>query len=141
MEVLDMRKKCYRCKKTKSIEKFSRNKSRSDGYSSSCKKCHSVLRREHYLKNKDKIRKQVKIQKKAYVKWLRSLKDGPCVDCNIKYPYYVMQFDHRDPKEKEFNIGSMLSLNYNKERVLREVDKCDLVCANCHAERTHKRRD
>ena len=67
------------------------------------------------------------------------VKDRPCLDCSIKYPPYVMQFDHRNPKEKLFPIGS----NYAKvshKSLIDEIAKCDVVCANCHAIRTYHRR-
>lgn len=67
-----------------------------------------------------------------------ALKDGPCMDCGVSYPPYVMQWDHRDPSQKEFTIGSTTRVAWDK--VLAEVAKCDLVCANCHAIRTHERR-
>ena len=64
---------------------------------------------------------------------IRKAKDVPCADCGVQYPYYVMQFDHRNPELKEFNISRTL---YAEQRVLTEIAKCDVVCANCHAERT-----
>lgn len=64
-------------------------------------------------------------------------KDKPCADCGIKYPPYVMQFDHLDPQVKNFTIGSGSSLR--TERILEEISKCEVVCANCHAERTYQR--
>ena len=63
---------------------------------------------------------------------------GSCVDCGESYPDYVMQFDHRNPKEKEFGIGSGNTIALEKIRC--EAEKCDLVCANCHAERTAQQR-
>jgi hypothetical protein len=67
------------------------------------------------------------------------LKSAPCQDCNVVYPPYVMQFDHRDPDEKLFpvDIGVMMR---SEEKRATELAKCDLVCANCHAERTHQQR-
>jgi len=52
-----------------------------------------------------------------------------------------MDFDHREGEEKLFNISA---LNANRwvsvAQLLAEIKKCDLVCANCHRERTHQRR-
>ncbi len=67
-----------------------------------------------------------------------AIKDGPCMDCGVWYPPYVMQWDHRDPATKEFTIGATARKAWGK--VVAEVAKCDLVCANCHAIRTHERR-
>ena len=65
------------------------------------------------------------------------LKSEPCLDCGGSFPPWVMQFDHRDPKTKLERIARMVTHSWKK--VLEEVDKCDLVCANCHANRTYLR--
>jgi len=58
-----------------------------------------------------------------------------CVDCGEKDPI-VLEFDHRDPATKVFNIGD----SYSKplEKLKLEINKCDIVCANCHRKRTAK---
>lgn len=65
------------------------------------------------------------------------MKSKPCADCGIKYPSYVMDFDHRDPKTKTANVSRMLRCGKPLSEVLAEIKKCDVVCANCHRERTH----
>ena len=70
---------------------------------------------------------------------LCSLKDTPCKDCGITYPCYIMEFDHVK-WNKEFNLASSYSLNKTIDDILLEASKCEIVCANCHAERTHQRR-
>ena len=68
---------------------------------------------------------------------IRGAKDQPCADCGHSYPYYVMQFDHLG--DKEFNVGN-IGPTGSRSRLINEINKCDVVCANCHAERTHQRR-
>lgn len=70
---------------------------------------------------------------------VRKLKEGPCSDCGLLYPFYVMDFDHRDGSEKTLDIGKIANKHWSEKRILEEVAKCDLVCANCHRERTAKR--
>jgi len=65
-------------------------------------------------------------------------KAKPCMDCGIQYAPWVMQFDHREPLLKSFNISAYRSLRYSVDEVKAEIAKCDVVCANCHAERTHR---
>ena len=65
-------------------------------------------------------------------------KSKPCLDCHIQYASWVMQFDHRDPSTKKFSLARPLTRNFNK--LQEEIDKCDVVCANCHATRTYNRR-
>ena len=64
-------------------------------------------------------------------------KDKPCMDCGIKYPSYVMQFDHVKPG-KVFNISRATREGVSLKLVEAEIRKCELVCSNCHAERTHQ---
>jgi hypothetical protein len=76
-------------------------------------------------------------QRRRSREWIRSLKEKPCADCGIPYPFYVMQFDHVRG-EKLFNIGTR-GPTRSSEQILAEVKKCDVVCANCHAARTYRR--
>jgi hypothetical protein len=60
------------------------------------------------------------------------IKDVPCADCGVKYPPPVMEFDHRVPEDKVLPVATMVSTCYSLDAVLKEIEKCDLVCANCH---------
>lgn len=92
--------------------------------------------RKHYMKNKEKYIANAVAAKQKLRKYVRLKKDKPCVDCNIKYPYYVMQFDHT--RDKEYHISTLVNAN-NVRRLEEELAKCEVVCANCHAERTYQR--
>lgn len=63
---------------------------------------------------------------------IRAAKNVPCADCGQRYPYYVMDFDHRE--EKSTNVGWMRGCG--RARLEAEIAKCDVVCANCHRERS-----
>lgn len=75
--------------------------------------------------------------RKRVAEHVRKLKDKPCADCKIKYPYYVMQFDHLGEELKTAGIAQLRTI----AAIDIEVKKCEVVCANCHAERTQKRLD
>jgi hypothetical protein len=70
---------------------------------------------------------------------VQEAKAKPCTDCGVRYPYYVMEFDHLDSETKEFNVSAGVT-RASYERLLAEIAKCEVVCANCHAERTHQRK-
>jgi len=71
--------------------------------------------------------------------WYRALKESsPCTDCGNFYPYYVMQYDHIGD-DKVRGVADLAGGGYPREMVLAEIAKCELVCANCHAIRTHQR--
>lgn len=67
---------------------------------------------------------------------IREVKSKPCADCGVSYPYFVMDFDHRD--DKQFTISRPTSY-HNIGQLMAEIAKCDIVCANCHRIRTHSR--
>jgi len=69
---------------------------------------------------------------------IRKAKDKPCMDCGIKYGYWIMQFDHKPGEIKLYTIAAHVS-SMSKIKIMNEIAKCDVVCANCHAERTYKR--
>lgn len=60
------------------------------------------------------------------------------MDCGQRFPPYVMDFDHRDPGKKVGNVASM-AVGSSVERLMEEIEKCDIVCANCHRIRTFTR--
>ena len=69
---------------------------------------------------------------------VREAKALPCKDCNLSYPSYVMDFDHVRGK-KRFTIGTN-AFRMGIGPLLKEIKKCDVVCSNCHRERTHRRK-
>jgi hypothetical protein len=92
--------------------------------------------KEWRRRNPDKIRKFTVDFRKKRVEFINRFKMQPCMDCHMQYNPWVMHFDHRDPKIKTFGIARERSIALKKLEI--EISKCDVVCANCHAERTHK---
>ena len=92
--------------------------------------------KEWYIKNQVKRRAQIKSRNDFYISEFRKSKDNPCTDCGVKYPYYVMDFDHVG--EKKYEINALLKKKSFK--LLREeLERCELVCSNCHRIRTFSR--
>jgi len=69
---------------------------------------------------------------------LNAVKDVPCADCGKRYPHYVMDFDHVRGK-KEFSIYRARQITMCRKRLAAEIEKCEVVCSNCHRQRTHER--
>lgn len=93
-----------------------------------------------YMRDYRKKNRKVFLNKEARLRaeWRElknELKSTPCVDCGIQYPSYIMQFDHVSG-EKKFSIGTKRA---SKAKLLEEAAKCEIVCANCHMERTYGR--
>ena len=90
-----------------------------------------VLSRKHSVNQSLKMRQMVKDEK---------LKRSCCMDCLMVVTVditYVFDFDHRDPSEKLFAISTQYK-GVSYASLYKEMDKCDLVCANCHRHRTQK---
>ena len=60
---------------------------------------------------------------------------GCCKDCGVSYPQYVYEFHHTDPKQKDVNPSKALS--WSEERMWKELNKCVMLCSNCHKIRHH----
>ena len=126
-----MNKICNQCTKEKTLEEFPIKSSNRDGKSNKCKVCTKDNSKKHYLKNKDVYLSRLKRKRDAFNKWfLDTIKDFKCKNCE-EGRWWVLDFHHRDPKTKEKAV-SKLKREFNKEKVLREVEKCDILCANCH---------
>lgn len=93
--------------------------------------------RKYYEKNKLAYLARARKSEQDCVEILRKAKDVPCADCNVRYPYYVMDMDHLDGDLKVANLSKMTKTG--KAQFLLELAKCEPVCANCHRERTFQR--
>ena len=75
---------------------------------------------------------QARHQNKKRLQCLQIVRDAkkgkPCVDCNVKYPTYVLDFDHI--KGKKVAGVSRIAHNGARAALLRELEKCEIVCAN-----------
>lgn len=115
-------KKCGKCFKTKELSEFYHHKNRPRHW---CKKCDLIntLIRQRIFKEK-------------CIKY----KGGKCEICG--YDKYIGAFDfhHINPEEKEFGIASAKQRKFD-QKVKDELDKCQLLCANCHREEHQKYSD
>lgn len=114
-----------------------------------CANCHAVRTYEWVRANKATLSwfavgvsariEEHRAYWKANTDLLAELRDVPCLDCGQRFPFYVMQFDHRDRTQKRYTVSQMIS-RAGPKTILAEVAKCDIVCANCHRDRTYRRR-
>lgn len=94
---------------------------------------------EWYLKNKAQVKEANRGYRRKLKEEVRALKEsGQCADCGKQYPHFVMEYDHLPGSEKVAVISKMAN-THSRLRVLQEIAKCDLVCANCHRYRTFQR--
>lgn len=95
------------------------------------------LKKKRYLENPEKYKEYARKWDEKRRELVRKHKDVPCTDCKIKYHYSVMQFDHLRDKKFAVSTGKdHRAIN----KLLEEIKKCEVVCANCHAVRTWERK-
>jgi hypothetical protein len=134
-----MEKRCGRCKKVKPVMEFHRWK-RGDGYQPWCKACRKAYEAAYSAATLARRRDRRAERKREFVVWYEALKaDRPCADCGGSFPPAAMQWDHLPGAEKVADVANLMR-RLCKRRILDEIAKCELVCANCHAIRTVSRR-
>lgn len=132
---------CSICKQIKPRNEFYKHHEKHDGLQSHCKICSNAgskrYRQENrsYCKTRDAAYKE-QYRKDKQEKLIKYLYLHPCVDCG-ETDILVLEFDHIN--KKQYNIGTMMSMSFSWEEVLKEITKCEVCCCNCHRRRTLKR--
>jgi hypothetical protein len=131
-------RRCSRCGLTKPGDEFAGTAGiKVDTY---CRPCRSEYGKAHYAANRQRYieaearRKRARAEERiAFL--IEFFRTHPCVDCGETDPL-VLEFDHL--RDKHFNIGKQFS-SRSWQKILEEMEKCDVVCANCHRRRTARR--
>ena len=114
---------------------------RGDGYQVWCKRCRKAYDADYNARTLARRRARRAERKMEFTVWYHALKEQrPCEDCGGRFPAAAMQWDHLPGSEKSTEVGNLVR-RLCKARVLEEIAKCELVCANCHAIRTVSRRE
>ena len=123
-------RRCSFCKETKPVADFHRDGSKEGGIGTRCRPCEVARNKMRAKRGTTKLHGLAAIVARA--------KDKPCADCRATYPPSVMDLDHRPGTDKLFDCSAI----WGKTAVelLDEIEKCDVVCANCHRIRTATRR-
>ena len=102
--------KCHVCGENDQTKFYGKKKSK-------CKRCQAQYNTEHGRRNK---RKAIEY------------KGGKCNKCGYNKCINALDFHHRDPTIKDKNWDRIRARNWDK--IVKEIDKCDLLCSNCHRE-------
>ncbi len=91
-------------------------------------------RRDWYARNREESISMVKKYTVDLVQWFRDYKRTcSCSICGESRPA-CLTFHHRDPSDKLLEVSILVTRHNKRERVLAEIAKCDVMCANCHAD-------
>ena len=110
------------------------------GQFSYCRECRREYDRRYYHE-RGKAARRVRQRRRILEArvWMAALKNGvPCTDCGQVFPVWVMHWDHLPGYAKVGNISEMVG-SRSRRITMAELEKCELVCANCHVMRTISR--
>lgn len=115
-ELVSQMIKCNHCHEEKPLEQFHKRANRPTGHQGHCKACNL---------------KQVQERREAFKQQCLEYLGGECQVCGYRKCANALEFHHRDPtKDFVINKGTLAKF----ENVKEELDKCALLCANCHRE-------
>ena len=110
---------CKKCGEEKSVEEF---------------EIENVVKGVHYRRRDCKLcRQEIREERRQKMRdWFEEFRqDLKCKECGVS-EFYLLDFHHRDPKEKEMEVSIAVTSGWGKKRILEEIAKCDIYCANCH---------
>ena len=132
---MSKKKRCPKCKKLLPFTQFYRKTVKGKkSYQSYCKQCSKKASLKYQKSHPffEKLRKQnSKAKSRAwFVEYKKTLK---CNKCGEKR-WYVLDFHHTDHRNKKYAIGQMVKQRMSQKSILEEIEKCIVLCANCHRE-------
>lgn len=134
--------RCTRCGVMKSADGFPRRAAASVYLHSWCRTCFAMYKAERHQRHHD--REMVRIRRNRAraaaanrARVAEHLSEHPCVDCG-EDDLVVLEFDHL--RDKEANVSRLVASGVSWDRVMAEIEKCQVRCANCHRRVTYRRR-
>ena len=98
-----------------------------------CTDCLNKQKKKHYNENKKYYTDKTKRRRKELRDYINSFKKE-CVICGYDKTHWALDFHHKDASKKEIEIAKLACRGWSKERIKKEIDKCIIVCRNCHVE-------
>jgi len=123
----ESQKKYYNKNIKKTTNKFKKNDSKNS--------------RNYRRTHSEEINKRERARKKEKREWVNNLKkEKKCNKCG-ESRWFCLEYHHINPENKKFTIANSISGGYGKESILKEIDKCILMCGNCHEHLHHLERE
>lgn len=129
-------KRCPRCGEWKVLSEFHRNRTKPDGLQRVCKPCNIAINKQWYRDHPEaraaRMDEYARRRREANQRRVWDyLLAHPCEDCGETDPI-VLDFDHQ--RDKVANVSALFGHPWST--ILAEIEKCEVVCANCHRRRT-----
>lgn len=134
-------KRCRACGQLKPHGEFHRKRNSKDGIQGRCKLCNIESAKRFHAENtehcRDRIRERAsRLRRAEKLRLLQYLFGAECIDCGERNPL-LLEFDHL--RDKTMEVAEMANRGLPWSVILAEIEKCDVVCANCHRMRTYER--
>jgi hypothetical protein len=98
-----------------------------------------AYRREWYAKNKKSEKAHILRRKKEIRTWFEKYKSK--LKCSKCYEDHIATLDfHHNMGKKEMNITKLVYEGYSIKRIKKEIEKCIILCANCHRKEHYKKK-
>jgi hypothetical protein len=134
------KKVCGRCKEEKALDSFPFRNRKNNVRHPACLTCWKEIRKVSYESNKESTLRRIKKNKKRNKEWYREYKKTlKCCECGENHPA-CLDFHHMDPTKKEIEISSFINNTYSINTIMEEIEKCMVLCANCHRKLHHNER-
>jgi hypothetical protein len=92
----------------------------------------NASRRKFYQNNREKERLAIRARQEDIRVWFQEYKSAlKCERCGFSHPA-ALDFHHREPALKSYEIPRMVTNGCGKASILAEMAKCEVLCANCH---------
>ena len=114
-------KSCITCTVSKPLSEFHKRKDSKDGHQGKCKSCARLASNASYVKN-------VIPKKTKFIEY----KGSCCELCGYSKYQGALEFHHKDPTKKDFHVSDAYCKPWDEVKI--ELDKCSLLCSNCHKE-------
>jgi len=121
-------KTCSKCKIEKDESCFNKSSKNKDGLQVRCKDCNKQVLKNHYHNNLSHYRNKNDRRKENIRNYINS-KKIKCAKCDETH-VACLEFHHL--KDKEINIAEICNLMWSIDRIVKELNKCIILCSNCH---------
>ena len=123
-------RECSKCKSVKPLSEFNKHER---GLTAWCKKCVRERSKQYYKEKSDVLKEKRKHYYEKRREWFNEYKKTlKCSKCDENH-IACLEFHHLNPEEKDFTIAEALQkLNLSKDSILKEIEKCEVLCSNCH---------
>jgi DNA-directed RNA polymerase subunit M/transcription elongation factor TFIIS len=131
-------KQCSKCGSVLPLSEYQIRSKEKGTYRGLCRQCRTEYNHTYYVGHSEKYKNARRTNRPRYraqhrVQLLQYLSDKQCVDCGERDPV-VLELDHVGGQKND-NVGDMMG-RYGWNRILKEIAKCEVRCANCHQRKT-----